>query len=210
MRRIIVVAVVLTAAALAGLPLRGVTGGSSETARLISTPDLKGWRHSGEGSFDVQTRDGTTIYITRGGMGLLWWKQELNDFEVSFDFKVSRSGGNSGIFLRVPDPTVDTYVYESFEVQVDPRGVGTSATGAIYSVQPPLVPVVPQPGTWYRMVIRASGEEVRVLIDGVLVNVFRARAGGQVESYALEGHLGLQNHSANDVVRFRDIRLTKS
>ena len=185
----------------------GAATAQSDGAQLISTPDFEGWQHAGAGHFDASTRSGQVIYTTRGGMGLLWYEEELDDFEVTFRFKVGRAGGNSGVFLRVPDGNDPRYVNESFEVQIDPGGVGTSATGAIYDVQPPLVPVVPVPGRWYHMVIRAEDTNIRVYIDDMLVNYFEARRGGKVTSYELEGHLGLQNHSDADVVRFRGIRL---
>lgn len=90
----------------------------------------------------------------------------------------------------------------------DPDGSGTSATGAIYDLQPPLVLVVTEPGTWYRMRIVVGGERIRVYIDSVLVNDFTARTGGTVKSCKLHGYLGLQNHADADVVRYRSIRLT--
>ena len=175
--------------------------------RVISHPRFKGWTHWGSGHFDSRRVDGRTIYVTRGGMGLLWFEEDLSDFTVTFGFRVGRAGGNSGIFLRVPDPVGDDHVHRSFEVQIDPDGTGTSATGAIYDLQPPLVLVVPEPGTWYRMRIVVAGERTRVYIDGVLVNDFTARTGGTVKSYELHGYLGLQNHSDADVVRYRSIRL---
>ena len=181
--------------------------GSAENSRLISTADFSGWDHSGAGHFEASTHGGKVVYATRGGIGLLWFEEVQDDFRLSFRFKVSPEGGNSGVFLRVPHPDGDRYIYESFEVQIDPRGAGTSATGAIYDVQPPLVLVVPEPGTWYRMVVTAKGERIKVFIDDILVNDFQARPGGKVESYELQGHIGLQNHSDSDVVRFRGIRL---
>lgn len=175
--------------------------------RLISTPGLEGWQHSGAGSFDVTVENGLAVYTSRGGLGLLWYETQLGDFEVTLDFQVAETRTNSGVFLRVPDPMDEAYVSRSFEVQIDTGGEGTAATGAIFDVQPPIVTQPLQPGVWHGMRIRAVGSRILVWIDDVLVNDFRARTGGKVVSYAPEGFLGLQNHSDADVVRFRDVRL---
>jgi hypothetical protein len=179
-------------------------------SRVISDKGFTGWTHWGPGRFEAGKAADKTIYITRGGMGLLWFEEDLSDFAVRFDFRVGRSGGNSGVFVRVPDPVDENHVHRSFEIQIDPEGTGTAATGAIYDVQPPLVTIVPEPGQWYRMRIVAEGDRIRVYIDGALVIDFVARSGGTVESYELHGYLGLQNHSQEDVVRFRQISLRET
>jgi hypothetical protein len=174
---------------------------------LISGPDLSGWQHTGAGGFDVTVEEGSAVYTSRGGLGLLWYERPVDDFELSLDIQVSEARSNSGIFVRVPDPTTEAYFTNSFEVQIDTGGVGTAATGAIYDVQAPLTTFDLRPHVWHAMQIRAVGPRVSVWIDDVLVNDFRSRPGGQVTSYAPAGFLGLQNHSDADVVRFRDIRL---
>jgi hypothetical protein len=179
----------------------------SGQGRLISTPDLSGWQHSGAGGFDVTVQDGAPVYTSRGGLGLLWYESPLDDFEVTLDVQVGEGRMNSGIFLRVPDPTTEAYITESFEVQIDTGGQATAATGAIYGVQSPVTPFALRPNVWHDMRIRADGPRITVWIDDVLVNDFQARTGGQVGSYAPAGFLGLQNHSDADVVRFRDVRL---
>lgn len=175
--------------------------------RPISTADLAGWRQGGAGRFDVSVEDGDAVYTSRGGLGLLWYEERLADFEVTLELQVPEGRANSGVFVRVPDPTDEAYVFESFEVQIDTGGEGTAATGAIYDVQAPIASVELRPGVWHRMRVRAEGPRIRAWIDGVLVNDFRARTGGKVRSYALEGYLGLQNHSEADVVRFRRVRV---
>ncbi|MGH2712226.1 MAG: 3-keto-disaccharide hydrolase [Actinomycetota bacterium] len=183
----------------ASMPIRG--------GRLISTPDMDGWQHTGEGGFDVTVEDGRAVYTSRGGLGLLWYEEPLDDFELALRLQVAEARTNSGVFLRVPDPSDPAYISRSFEVQIDTGGEGTAATGAIFDVQSPIAAAPLAPGVWHRMDIRAVGPRVQVWIDGVVVNDFLAHTGGEVSSYELEGFVGLQNHSAADVVRFRDVRL---
>lgn len=177
---------------------------------MISTPDMEGWHHSGEGGFDVTVEGGRAVYASSGGLGLLWYEEPLGDFELSLELKVAEARTNSGVFLRVPDPSDPAYISRSFEVQIDTGGEGTAATGAIFDVQAPIVAAPLAPGVWHRMDIRALGPRILVWVDDVLVNDFRAHTGGKVSSYELTGFVGLQNHSEADVVRFRNVRLSSA
>ena len=75
-------------------------------------------------------------------------------------------------------------------------------TGAIYRVQPPDKIASKQPGEWNTFLIRVEGQIYNVTLNGepVVINFKGNRS--------MRGHIGLQNHSPEDQVFFRDIFAT--
>lgn len=200
----------VAAAILLGTALVQLLDRAGSEAENLVTPDMAGWRHTGGGSFVVEQVDGETVYRTEGGMGLLWLDRVLIDFTLRLEVQVPPERANSGVFIRIPEPPVDdSYVSRAFEVQIDTGGEDAAATGAVYGIQPPFVPVELEPGAWHTVTIRAAGPQIDVMIDGVTVNTFQARRDGPVTDFAASGYIGLQNHSDADTVRFRRIELVE-
>jgi hypothetical protein len=96
-----------------------VDGGRWRTYRP-PTPDVlfdgsrasfRRWQHVGSGSFRLQ-RDGTLRTV--GGLGMLWYpKKQYGDAEIHLQWRAlpapkdaadGASHGNSGVFIRFPDP----------------------------------------------------------------------------------------------------------
>ena len=75
-------------------------------------------------------------------------------------------------------------------------------TGAIYGVQPPTRVASKPPGEWNTFVIRVEGQVYNVSLNGEPV-VTNFKGDGSVQ-----GYIGLQNHSPNDQVYFRNIVAT--
>lgn len=163
---------------------------------------LEGWTHNGTGTF-VQTGDGVR---TRGGIGLLWYSAEMfGDFELRLQWRVASPDDNSGVFVRFPPPTNPAVaVPGGLEIQIYDGAVGEpQKTGAIYDVQPARRRNSNAPGAWNDYTIRVVGNRVTVVLNGLVVNSYDAPAGTLPRS----GHVGLQNHGAQDDVTFRRVRI---
>lgn len=175
---------------------------SAETGgRLLSRRDLAGWRHAGDGGFDVTVEAGRPVYVTRGGPGVLWYGRALGDFEVAFDFEVREERSTSGVFLRMPRPSEGAAAFKGVEVQISTRGIKFLTGGAMEET---LVFFAPMPGRWHHARARVVGDQIILWMDGSVIHQFPTQAD---ESFPGEGYLGLENHSSSDIVSFRDIRM---
>jgi Domain of Unknown Function (DUF1080) len=179
--------------------------------QLFNGVNLDGWRQAGPGGFRIDSR----MLVTEGGMGLLWYSaRQFGNFELGVDWKVTKKSDNSGVFVRFPAPTVadepggdpQIAIDQGYEIQIDddgaPDGEMFHKTGAIYGLQPPAKLASRQPGEWNTFVIRVEGHIYNVTLNGepVIINFKGNRS--------LRGHIGLQNHSLEDRVFFRNIIAT--
>jgi hypothetical protein len=178
---------------------------------LFNGVNFDGWQQAGPGGFRVDNG----MLATEGGLGLLWFSgQQFGDFELKVDWKVTKKSDNSGVFIRFPAPTVsnkpggdpEVAIKRGYEIQIDdegaPDGCMVHKTGAIYGLKSPEKVVSKQPGEWNTFLIRAEGQIYNVMLNGepVITNFKGNRS--------LRGHVGLQNHSAEDRVFFRNIIVT--
>lgn len=163
---------------------------------------LKRWRQAGPGAFALTS---ACRLRSEGGMGLLWYERKLKrPYTVRTTWRLV-GDSNSGVFVGFPRPGDDPQVAitRGYEVQIDNTDAPNATTGAIYGVQ---APNARRDGAlrrgWNTFAITVS-KHVTVRLNGVVVNRFTspdaARIGG--------GHIGLQNHGANDVVEYRDVQI---
>jgi len=105
---------------------------------------------------------------------------------------------------RAGDPQLA--INQGYEIQIDDEGAPDGAmihkTGAIYSVQPAEKIASKQPGEWNTFLIRVEGQFYNVTLNGEpVVTNFKGNR-------SMRGHIGLQNHSPEDQVLFRNIIAT--
>ncbi len=166
-----------------------------------------GWNHYGPGYFELD-RD-TGVLTSHGGMGLFWYGvKPLGDFVLDLEFKTATEETNSGVFLRVPGiPASKSYIFHSFEIQINDAGEGVHATGAAYDAEPATALASKPTGEWNRMRITFQGDRIEVVLNGTQVVDWQAEPRGKVEDFATEGYIGLQNHDDESPVYFRNIYL---
>jgi hypothetical protein len=184
---------------------------AGRSVQLFNGIDMHGWRQAGRGGFRID--DG--MLVTMGGIGLFWYSvREFQDFELKLDWRVTKKSDNSGIFVRFPVPTdsndpdsdVRVAIEQGYEIQIDdegaPDGDMIHKTGAIYGVQRPAKIASTEPGEWNTFRIRVEGQIYNVNLNGepVIINFKGNRS--------IRGHIGLQNHSQEDTVFFRNIVAT--
>ncbi|MEV7739929.1 ThuA domain-containing protein [Streptomyces sp. NPDC088921] len=174
------------------------------------TPEsLDDWKQAGPGSF-TRSDDGTLT--SSGGMGMLWYAgQSLGAYSLKLDWKMAGASGddNSGVFVGFP-PSDDPWsaVDNGYEIQIDATDVPEKTTGSVYGFRSADLKkrdrALNPPGEWNTYEIRVEGERLRVWLNGVKINDF---TNTDPARSLREGHVGIQNHGADDQVSFRDIRV---
>lgn len=185
---------------------------------LFNGKDLTGWKHVGPGYMTVE--DG--VIQTHGGMGLLFWKEEkFGNCKIRIVYRMRDENSNSGFFIRIPIEPFEEYmpVYYGYEVQIDnhPELSGEDeyhSTGMLYAFTKPLA-IAWKPGPeWNTFVITLDGYRTIVELNGVKVTDFKEGDSVPSRKFDFEpfpgkrpeyGYIGMQNHSDNDVVFFKEI-----
>ena len=185
---------------------------------LFNGKDLTGWKHVGPGGDTVE--DG--LIRTHGGMGLLYWAGgKLGDCRIRVVYKMRDFNDNSGVFIRIPVEPREPWmpVHYGYEVQIDNHPETSNEddyhiTGALYSLTKPLSkPGKPGP-EWNTMIITLDGPRTIVELNGSKVTDYTEGQPVPERKFDYEpqrglrpneGWMGLQNHSDNDIVFFKDI-----
>ena len=162
--------------------------------------------------------------VRRRSLGYAWTKQNYEDFRLRLQYRLS-SGANSGVFFRTNpnDP-----VQQGFEIQLLEE-VGYKQTGklktknrnaALYDCQAARLHRQKPVGEWNHLMLECIGPQIRVTINGVLVNRIdiskwdtpRTNPDGTQNKFRAalsqlprSGRIGLQNHG--DPVWFRNISI---
>jgi hypothetical protein len=188
----------------------------AEWKQLFNGKDLSGWKHVGPGGMTVE--DG--LIRTHGGMGLLYWTGgKLGNCRIRVVYRMLHQNDNSGVFIRIPVEPREAWmpVNYGYEVQIDNIAKGEDEyhiTGTLYSLTKPLArPGKPGP-QWNTLLITLDGLRTIVDVNGVRMTDytegqpvppkkfdFEPERGPRPE----EGYMGLQNHSDEDVVLFKDV-----
>jgi hypothetical protein len=189
---------------------------SGEWKQLFDGKDLTGWKHVGPGEMTVENG----LIQTHGGMGLLYWTGgKLGDCVIRVVYKMRDENDNSGVFIRIPIEPREAWmpVNYGYEVQIDNVAEGEDEyhiTGMLYSLTKPLArPGKPGP-QWNAMEITLDGPHTIVTVNGVKVTDFTEGDPVPEKKFDFEpergprpqdGYFGLQNHSKDDVVFFKEV-----
>lgn len=193
---------------------------SSEWKQLFDGKDLVGWKHVGPGEMTVE--DG--LIRTHGGMGLLYWTGgKLGDCVIRVVYKMRDQNDNSGVFIRIPIEPREEWmpVHYGYEVQIDNEPEKSNedeyhVTGTLYSLTKPLAkPGKPGP-EWNTLEITLDGPRTIVVLNGAKVTDYVEGQPVPERKFNFEpqrgprpndGYIGLQNHSDNDVVFFKEVTM---
>ena len=189
---------------------------TDEWKQLFDGKDLTGWKHVGPGSMTVE--DG--LIRTHGGMGLLYWTGgKLGNCVIRVVFKMRDHNDNSGVFIRIPIEPREEWmpVHYGYEVQIDNEAAGEDEyhiTGMLYSLTKPLARSGKPGPEWNTMEITLDGPRTVVVLNGVKVTDYTEGQPVPERKFNFEpqrgprpndGYIGLQNHSENDVVFFKEV-----
>ena len=193
---------------------------TGEWKQLFDGKDLVGWKHVGPGEMTVE--DG--LIRTHGGMGLLYWTGgKLGDCVIRVVFKMRDENDNSGVYIRIPIEPREAWmpVHYGYEVQIDNQPEKSNEddyhiTGTLYSMTKPLAHAGKPGPEWNTMEITLDGLHTTVVLNGVKVTEFTEGDPVPAKKFPFEpergprpqeGYIGLQNHSENDVVFFKEVAL---
>jgi hypothetical protein len=211
-----------TALAAAAGDQSGPKTGTAQSKPLFNGKDLTGWKHVGPGSTTVE--DG--LIRTHGGMGLLYWAGgPVGNCTLRVVYRMRDENDNSGVFIRIPIEPREEWmpVHYGYEVQIDnhpersdPPEDDSHVTGTLYSLTRPLAkPGKPGP-EWNTMEITLDGPRTVVVLNGVKVTDYKEGDPVPERKFDFEpqrgprpisGYFGLQNHSENDVVFFKEVSI---
>jgi hypothetical protein len=189
---------------------------SGEWTQLFDGKDLTGWKHVGPGSMTVEGG----LIRTHGGMGLLYWTGgKLGDCVIRVVYKMRDKNDNSGVFIRIPIEPREAWmpVNYGYEVQIDNVADGEDEyhiTGMLYSLTKPLARSGKPGPEWNTMEITLDGPHTFVVLNGVKVTDFTEGDPVPEKKFDFEpergprpqdGYIGLQNHSDDDIVFFKEV-----
>ena len=193
-----------------------------EWKQLFDGKDLNGWKHVGPGNMTVENG----LIQTHGGMGLLYWTGgKIGDCRLKIVYKMRDFNDNSGVFIRIPVEPREEWmpVHYGYEVQIDNHPETSNeddyhVTGTLYSLTKPLAkPGKPGP-EWNTMIITLDGPHTTVEVNGVKVTDYTEGQPVPDKKFDIEpqrgprpteGWFGLQNHSDNDIVFFKEVAIQK-
>ena len=202
---------------LSALPLLAQSDG---WIQLFNGKNLDGWKHVGPGSMTVENG----LIQTHGGMGLLYWTAgPVGNCNIRVVYKMRDENDNSGVFIRIPIEPREEWmpVHYGYEVQIDNHPELSKEdeyhiTGALYSLTKPLSkPGKPGP-QWNTMEITIDGPHTVVVLNGEKVTDYTEGDPVPEKKFSFEpqrgrrpffGWIGLQNHSDNDIVFFKDVAI---
>jgi hypothetical protein len=194
----------------------------AEWKPLFNGKDLTGWKHVGPGNMTVE--DG--LIRTHGGMGLLYWTGgKLGHCRIRVVYKMRDNNDNSGVFIRIPIEPREPWmpVHYGYEVQIDNEPETSKedeyhVTGTLYSLTKPAArPGKPGP-EWNTLLITLDGPHTMVVLNGVKVTDYTEGQPVPERKFDFEpqrgrrpdeGYLGLQNHSDNDIVFFKEVSVQR-
>lgn len=194
--------------------LMGILGAQSEKRALFNGRNLGGWEHVGPGSFVVE--DG--LLKTKGGMGLLWYKQEkIQHATVRVVFRLMGKDADSGLFIRIPEKPSEPWmpVNHGYEAEIGDWPDEYSRAGVLYNFtrteSHPLKPL----GEWNTMDVTIDGPHTMICVNGEKITDFHEGDPVPPKKESSDpdrgprpdsGYIGLQNEPGPEV-DFKEVSL---
>lgn len=189
---------------------------------LFDGKSLTGWRgYKTEQPVGWSVQDGA-LALAAGRKGDLVTAQEFQDFELSFEWKISEAG-NSGVLYRVglgdQAPARSGPEYQVLDnTKAKDSKIATHHAGALYDLVAPPKDVTRPVGQWNEGRIRVQGWKIEHWLNGTkLVEADLASpagkalvAGSKFKSWTRyaalpRGHIVLQDHG--DAVSYRNVKI---
>lgn len=178
---------------------------------LFDGKSLEGWEGAGQPAEKCWKVDEGTIVCTGEKGPWLRSKEQFGDFNLRLEYKL-KAGGNSGVYIRVPEDGKHHGDGAGIEVQTLDDRAGSyrnlkpyQYTGSLYSIAPATSHVGKDVGQWNSLEINCRGTKYHILHNGTLIVAADERAYPELAGRLTKGFLGLQNH--NEEVWFRNIRI---
>jgi hypothetical protein len=178
---------------------------------LFDGQSLTGWEGAGQPAEKCWKADGGAIVCTGEKGPWLRSVEQFADFNLRLEYKL-KAGGNSGVYIRVPENGNHHGDGAGIEVQVLDDGAERyrtlkpyQYTGSLYAIAPATSHVARQPGEWSSLEINCRGTRYHVIHNGTQIIAADEATYPELKGRLTKGYLGLQNHS--EEVWFRNLRI---
>ncbi len=178
-------------------------GYAEEWVDLLENNDLTAhWTTKGNWSIND---DGVVTLTPRPGEqgwarfdAYLWLAGEYRDFEMQFDYRVEEHG-NSGFYFHVGDRAdpvtkgIEVQIYDSHSKDAEAKLTDHDSGGVIPGIPPTANPSKPA-GQWNTFHILCRGRQLKVTLNGVVVNDISLDHEG-IKDRPATGAIGFQDHA---------------
>jgi hypothetical protein len=178
---------------------------------LFDGQSLIGWEGAGQPAEKCWKVDGGMIVCTGDKGPWLRSAEQFTDFNLRLEYKL-RAGGNSGVYIRVPENGNHHGDGAGIEVQILDDGAERyrtlkpyQYTGSLYAIAPATSHVAKQPGEWNTLEINCRGTKYHVIHNDTQIIAADETTFPELKGRLTKGHVGLQNHS--EEVWFRNLRI---
>lgn len=178
---------------------------------LFNGADLNGWEGAGQEAAACWKVDAGLLVCTGQKGPWLRSQQQFGDFDLRLEYKI-RPGGNSGVYVRVPEDGNHHGPGSGVEIQILDDASERyrelkpyQYTGSVYAIAPATQHVGRPPETWNSLEIECRGQAYRVTHNGVVIIDVEEIQFPELKERRLDGFFGLQNHS--EEVWFRNLRV---
>ncbi|MDR0609612.1 MAG: DUF1080 domain-containing protein [Planctomycetaceae bacterium] len=182
--------------------------------KIFNGENLDGWK-SNEKYVGFEVKDGAIV--GNGNRNHLYYMEELKNFEVKMDVKIS-AGGNSGVYVKSQWQD-ESWPVTGFELQVNSSHGDPVKTGSLYNI----IKIFKAPhgdNEWfnYHLILKGNTLEVRVNGELLYLYVDPMEKGGvsqngkiteQNKRISQKGYIALQQHDPKSIPAFKNIFLKK-
>lgn len=183
---------------------------------LFDGKTLDGWHVQGSRKTEENAWSWNGDILTaKAGSGWLGSKKMYGDFVLKLEWRL-KEGGNSGVFLRVPDTKfTGSPSGAGMEIQIlddtSPKYAKLNPyqyAGSLYGVQGPSKKLYKGTGEWNAFEIACQGDSVRITFNGEKIVDADMSKEPKLKDRPRRGFLGLQNHGSP--VEFRNLQIRES
>ena len=178
---------------------------------LFDGTSLAGWEGAGQPAEKCWKAEEGLIVCTGEKGPWLRSAEQHGDYNLRLEYKL-KAGGNSGVYIRVPENGNHHGNGAGIEVQVLDDADGRyrtirpyQYTGSLYAIAPATKHVARTAGQWNRLEINCLGTKYHVFHNGVLIVAADETTFPELKGRLTKGFLGLQNHS--EEVWYRNLRI---
>jgi hypothetical protein len=188
---------------------------------LFNGKNLDGWSFVGPAEQEgFVVKDGTITTAGAPAKMMLWYSREkLGNGTLRVVYRMSNEKGNSGVFIRIPEPpkSEEDAIHKGIEVQIDDRDNDWHCTGVLYSMTKAFARPSKPAGQWNTMEIRLDGLRTIVNLNGVLVTDYDGVSPVPPAQHPwepkrgprpAEGYIALQHHDNEAAIEFKEIAFT--
>ena len=178
---------------------------------LFDGTSLAGWEGGGQPAKMCWKVEEGTILCTGAKGPWLRSKEQYGDFNLRLEYKL-KAGGNSGVYIRVPESGNHHGNGAGIEVQTLDDAAdryrtlkGYQYTGSLYAIAPATKHVAKPAGEWNQLEINCRGTKYHVIHNGTTIVAADETTFPELKGRLTKGYLGLQNHS--EEVWYRNLRI---